>query len=174
MITETTKKETLFTTREIRTFTGKYVDVFSPTAEMIDIEDIAHALSHVCRWGGHTPVFYSVAEHSIACAKRGQTREQIKALLLHDATEAYLMDMPRPIKYHLPDYQKAEDVLMRVIADKFKITYPFESYVKTIDREMLILEWDELILGSNRKGAFECFSPMAAKQEFLDLFSECY
>src|SRR6478752_7418281 len=102
----------------IRTFTGKWMDVFSPTPEMICIEDIAHALSLMCRFGGHTPTLYSVGQHSIHVSKLVGNKHKLAALL-HDASEAYFMDIPRPIKKKVLEYGPIEDKLMKVIAEKF-------------------------------------------------------
>jgi len=90
--------ENLFTPNCIRTFTGKYVNVFEPTLEMICIEDIAHALSMQCRFGGHLPYFYSVAQHSINCSFLVDTPCLKLEVLMHDASEAYLLGIPSPIK----------------------------------------------------------------------------
>ena len=85
----------------------------------LDIKDIAHALSLICRGNGHVQHFYSVAQHSLACAKeakvRGYRKEIILGCLLHDASEAYLSDVTRPIKKELTYYLEVEDVLQNSI-----------------------------------------------------------
>jgi uncharacterized protein len=128
----------------IRTYTGKYVDVFNPTPDMICIEDIAHALSNTPRFGGHLKHFYSVAQHSLSCAKC-MDDYKLEALL-HDASEAYLTDMPSPIKKKMPQYQEIEDNLMKVIAEKFGFQYPLPDEVHRIDKQMLDSEWRLLVL----------------------------
>jgi hypothetical protein len=133
--------------RCIRTSSGIYIDVFEPTEDMITIEDIAHSLSHQCRYGGHLPVFYSVAQHSIYCCENVEGEENKLSALLHDASEAYLLDMPRPIKYHLADYRDIEDKLMRVIATKFGFEYPLSKEVKVVDEKALHWEWDLFFSG---------------------------
>lgn len=117
------QEENLYTPDCIRTFTGIYVNVFEPTEEMICIEDIAHALSNQCRFGGHLPVFYSVAQHSIIMSDKMHESHKLAALL-HDASEAYLLDIPRPIKKGLSNYKEIEDKLMTAIAAKFGFEYP--------------------------------------------------
>ena len=84
----------------IRTYTGKYINVFDPDPEMIDIEDIAHSLSNTCRWGGHCRKFYSVAQHSVMVVDWLPVSDSKLRLagLMHDATEAYLTDLSKPIK----------------------------------------------------------------------------
>jgi len=89
------KEYSLYDSKDcIRTFTGKWMDVFNPTADMIDIRDIAHALACTPRFAGHLPKFYSVAQHSIMCYDMVDKEFELVALL-HDASEAYLLDIPK-------------------------------------------------------------------------------
>src|SRR5215213_11515028 len=104
----------------IQTFTGKFVTPLDPKIDQIDIIDIAHALSNMCRYAGHVRKFYSVAEHSILASYYVFEDEALEALL-HDATEAYLVDVPKPYKHMLPDYCKYEDRLHGVISLKFQL-----------------------------------------------------
>lgn len=87
---------------EVETFSGSYVDVNRPKPDTIYLRDIAHALSNICRYGGHSKHFYSVAQHSVFCAERvrrcGGGRLQQIAALHHDDAEAFLGDIPRPLK----------------------------------------------------------------------------
>lgn len=160
----------LYTTTAIRTVSGLVVDVLNPEVEQIQIEDIAHSLSHLCRFGGHVPKFYSVAQHSYLCARMATVEHQLAALL-HDASEAYLVDVPSPIKPVLKNYQVLEDHLMVVIARRFGFKYPLDESVHEIDKIMLNQEWEELIM---QKGAsrFNTWSPEFAKHMFLDMFYE--
>lgn len=137
--------ENLFTTDSIRTHSGIYFNVFEPTIEMIDIHDIAHALSNLCRFGGHTPFFYSVAQHSIEVAKLVPPSLKMQALL-HDAAEAYLLDIPSPIKKRLVGYDELEDNIMKLIAKKFKFQYPLDPIIKEADKNRLQWEWDNVVL----------------------------
>jgi uncharacterized protein len=139
-------EENLYTPNCIRTITGIYVNVFDPTPEMICIEDIVHSLCQQPRFGGHLPHFYSVAEHSLNCSYITEQPELKLAALLHDASEAYLMDIPKPIKGGLTNYKEIEDRLMIVIADKFGFQYPLHTEIKKVDEQMLQLEWDCLML----------------------------
>lgn len=129
----------------IRTFTGKMINVFEPDPDLICIEDIAHALSNLCRFGGHTRRFYSVAEHSLRVAAIVPEKHKI-AGLLHDASEAYLVDLPSPIKYFIPKYQEYEQNLMLAIAEKFGFDYPLHSEVVRADRQLLEVEWGEMMV----------------------------
>ena len=160
--------ENLFTKDCIRTFTGIYMNVFEPTPEMICIEDIAHGLSHQCRFAGHTKEFYSVAQHSIHVAELAKDEFKLQALL-HDSSEAYLLDMPGPIKKRLPEYCKIENNLMEVIAKKFGFEWPVNENVKGLDDLMLQWEWDFHIL--NKKPYQMPYSSGQAKEEFLKWFN---
>jgi len=163
--------ENLYTPNCIRTYTGIYINVFEPTIDMINIEDIAHALSHQCRFGGHLPQFYSVAQHSYLCAGLASNEDKLQALL-HDASEAYLMDIPRPIKQGLTNYKEIEDRLMHLIAGKFGFDYPLSHPVKEIDEYMLQWEWNSLMLNQNTYPKMQCWFPSESKSKFLNLFKE--
>jgi hypothetical protein len=129
----------------IRTFTGEYINISDPKPEEIHIEDIAHALSLHCRFGGHTRDHYSVAEHSIWVMNMVSEEFKLSALL-HDASEAYLMDIPSPIKKLIPDYIKIEDNLMTAIAESLGFQYPLPSAVKEADKFALEWEWKYRVL----------------------------
>lgn len=101
----------------IETFGGYRVDVLLPDPKQIMIEDIAHALAHVPRFAGHTSRFYSVGAHSINVARVVPKAHKLQALL-HDATEAYLGDMPTPFKRVFGEYRAAEERLWKAIAQK--------------------------------------------------------
>ena len=92
----------------ITTYTKKYFDPLNVDESLLDIKDIAHALSLICRGNGHVQYFYSVAQHSLACAKeakaRGYSKEVILGCLLHDGSEVYLSDVTRPIKKELSSF----------------------------------------------------------------------
>ena len=124
-----------------------------PNVEDIDIVDIAHALSLLCRANGHFKHFYSVAQHCLNCAKEAKARKYsnrvILGCLLHDGSEAYLADITRPVKKHLHKYLEIEDVLQGMI---------FEKWIPTLTKEelKLIFEIDDAIL----------------YHEFIELFGE--
>lgn len=113
-----------------------------PRPEEIDIRDIAHALSHICRYGGHCNRFYSVAEHSILMARHASKENRLWALL-HDATEAYLMDLPRPIKPFLPGYADAETALHKCIAKKFNLDTVIPDEVHDLDHSIIRDEMEQ-------------------------------
>ncbi len=136
----------------ITTYTKIQVYPLEPVAEDIKIEDIAHALSLLCRANGHYSSFYSVGAHCLncyeeACARRETPRVKM-ACLLHDASEAYISDVTRPVKKYLVEYQNIEDKLAQVIYEKF-LGSPLTEYerkmVKIIDDAMLYYEFLEFM-----------------------------
>jgi hypothetical protein len=127
----------------IQTFTGVQIDPFSPRVEDIRIEDIAHALSMKCRYGGHTRRFCSVAQHSLIICSFAPEEHALWGLL-HDAAEAYLPDIPAPIKRR-PEFdlmRAAEYWIMDAVCRKFGMGHEEPEVVKQIDRE--IRAWEEL------------------------------
>lgn len=136
----------------ITTFTGKHFDPMEPEASSIDIRDIAHALSLTCRGNGHVKTFFSVAQHCIHCAleaeARGYSKRVILACLIHDASEAYMSDVPRPFKRVLTEYQQIEEHLLDMIYEKFlgsPLDEAEERLVKGIDDDMLYYDLRELL-----------------------------
>lgn len=167
------QKENLHTIDCIRTNSGRYLNVFDPNPDDILIEDIAHALSFQPRFGGHLPQFYSVAQHSVLCAELCDESAAFDALM-HDASEAYLCDIPRPIKKRMPEYKAIEDKLQAVIAAKFGFKYPHSDEVHRVDNIMLQVEWDTYMLG-NRAPAHHFrlkeWASDVAKAKFLQRFT---
>lgn len=123
----------------IQTYTNKKFDLVSPDPDSICIEDIAHALSHQCRYTGHTRKFYSVAEHCINVARLVAPGQEL-AGLLHDATEAYTGDLNTPLKRMCPDFIKVQDNIERVLCEKFEVDYPYHESVHVADRACLVRE----------------------------------
>lgn len=139
----------------IQTYTGKKFYPFKPDPTSIDINDIAHALSNLCRYTGHCRNFYSVAEHCVRVSERVQeiSPDQIDCRwgLLHDASEAYLNDIARPVKYH-PDmalYRLAEQNLTGAIAERFCLIGDEPALVKLADTELLFTERRDLLSPSH-------------------------
>lgn len=128
----------------IATYTGKSLDLLHPEPDQVHVIDIAVALARMPRFAGHTTEFYSVAQHSVLTAWLCQRSLKLAALL-YDASKAYLCDLPRPIKQHLPEYRAAEDRLMRVIAGKYGFAWPVHSDVKQADAVMLETEHRDLM-----------------------------
>lgn len=132
----------------IQTFHGHKIDFFNPDADQIDIRDIAHALAVTPRFSGHTARLYPVAAHSCMVAALSDPEYRLQGLL-HDATEAYLTDMPTPFKRAMPQYGEAEDRIWTAITIKFGLPYKMHESVKLADRMCLMKEAD--ILQPNRQ-----------------------
>lgn len=125
----------------IQTFTGKKFYPLDPTTSAICIEDIAHALSLTNRFGGHSREAYNVADHSIRVMRLVPDYLKLAALL-HDAAEAYLCDLPSPVKRHkdMAAYRHAEEMLMLHIGIKFGVPPRLWAEVKAADIEMFSIE----------------------------------
>ncbi len=164
--------------------TGKY-HFLDPSPDEIDIDTIATGLSNVCRYGGKVKVgfFYSVAEHSVVLAKKvleetGCTEKALSALL-HDASEAYLGDVARPLKQFLPEYIAIEEKAEKVIQEKFNIK-PMCEYGKYLDynvvRDEADILFDELpewaSLYEEIGVVICCWEPKKARTEFLKMFTQ--
>lgn len=136
----------------ITTYTGKHFDPLNPDMTLVDIRDIAHALSLTCRGNGHVKTFFSVGQHCINAAKeaaaRGYSRRVILACLVHDASEAYMSDVPKPLKSSMPEYIHTEDHLLEQIYEKFlgsPLGSEEEQLVKKIDKDLLYYDLLELL-----------------------------
>ena len=129
----------------IRLRSGRYFDFLDPQPDQFTIEDIAGALSKICRFGGQIERFYSVAEHSCLCAKVAQddglSQDTIRAVLLHDAAEAFCGDVVKPLKVMLSEYGPVEKRVEAVIQLKFGVDFEAErKHIREIDHGMLIAE----------------------------------
>lgn len=130
----------------IATFTGKKFFPLDPRAEEIDVRDIAHALSMQCRFGGHAKRFYSVAQHSLFVSLMVPPVDKLWALL-HDAAEAYLVDLPRPIKHDhsMKAYREAEAKVMAAVCEAFGLSPEQPASVTEADHRMVMTEARELM-----------------------------
>lgn len=128
----------------LSTVSGRRFPVMEPTPDDIHLEDIAHALGMQCRYNGHVKRFYSVAEHCILMA-RAATPENALWALLHDAAEAYVGDMIRPIKRHLPEFSEIEDRVLRALAQKFGLPEEIPEEVHILDNRILLTERSALL-----------------------------
>lgn len=166
----------------IQTYTGRKFYPLDPRPGDVCIEDIAHALSMTCRFGGHCLKFYSVAEHSVHVA-RNVSRENALWGLLHDASEAYLVDVPRPLKHQLAGYRVAERRVEIAVARAISLPETMPDEVKRADHRILTDEmcqvmapppepWAGMIepLGVRIMG----WAPDRAKAEFLAAYREYY
>ncbi len=133
----------------IQTFTGIFFDPFAPDQALIRIEDIAHSLSLQCRFTGHVRRHWSIAQHSLLVADLCPPEHKLWGLL-HDATEAYLADLPKPIKHHpdMHEYRRIESELECAIAERFGLAMPIPDAVHLADRIALFAEADALHHGT--------------------------
>lgn len=172
----------------IRTYSGGRFWPLDPHPDDLKIEDIAHALSNLCRWTGHSEKFYSVAQHCVLVSENLPPHLQLEGLL-HDASEAYLSDLSRPVK-HAPGlgevYREAEKKIEEAIAVKFGLPKNTSPEIKVVDNRLLYTEGRDLMMGFvwnnesaevNATGSpnflslkIEPWSPERAKQEFLQRF----
>ena len=170
----------------IQTFSGRRFWPLEPDPKDVCIEDIAHSLSMLCRYNGHCRKFYSVAEHSLhvqsimARTPLGKWDRGLQlAALLHDASEAYLADVPRPVKPYLIGYEKAEAQVMAVIHQAFGLedSGEYGPLIKTIDTRILVNEAEMLMpvesdpwhlrFGQPYAITIECYEPARAEALFL-------
>lgn len=165
----------------IQTFTGRHFSLLDPQLEDIDIQDIAHALSHMCRFTGHTSEFYSVAQHSVLVSLVCEPEDR-KHALLHDAAEAFCCDISRPLKY-LPEmarYKDIEHVIQSRIYEAFHLAPEYGPSVKAADNRLVRAEAAKLMRPIPSWASVDPdiniipMSPRYAKSVFLDRFHELF
>jgi len=174
----------------IETFTGKKFHLLNPQPEEICIEDIAHALSMIVRFSGHAKEFYSVAEHSVHVSTIVSSRDALWGLL-HDASEAYISDISRPLKHLTPvgaPYRKIEARIMKAISLRFSLVLPIPESVVRVDNLMLWAEkealmsplsWDDMpgVIAPSRHGRsqtirLDFYGPKFAEKSFLSRYKD--
>ncbi len=168
---------------EFMVFGGSFCKLFYPVARDIDIRVIEHALSNLCRFNGHTRDFYSVAQHSVLVSQQVPPEHALCGLL-HDASEAYLGDVIRPIKYveAMKIYRQTEEVWQRVIFERFGLDPIMPDSVKLADNRLLITEFRDLFArtppGLNRAVKpyphfrIKALDPKDARKLFVDRWKE--
>jgi hypothetical protein len=166
----------------IQTRTGS-IDLLDPQPEDVNIEDIAFALSNLCRFTGHVP-FYSVAQHSVLvydiCKQQCNDKNILKAALLHDAAEAYLGDVSTPLKNAMAVYKAIEHRMQAVIGQRFGVVLdPMHEMIVGADRMALAIEkrdllpemdWGFKLPNIASAGWLQSYVPCIA----LDMFNQCW
>jgi len=171
----------------IETYTGRRFRPLAPDPAQIDIRDIAHALSQQCRFSGHTRAPYSVAQHSVLVAheveRQGGSREEQLWGLLHDASEAYLVDIPSPLKqtHVFAAYREAEETMMVAICNRFNLPLDEPDIVRAADVTLLGREARDLMpFRPEHWGGLQPvagkriipWGPFSAKDQFLFAYEE--
>ena len=153
----------------ILTAAGRYFDFSDPVASEIGIGEIAHALSHICRFTGHVRQFYSVAEHSWHVSHLVPRGDEL-AGLLHDAPEAFIGDVSKPLKMLLPDYALIEERVEAAVLARFGLSAPLPDSVKDADRQMLRVEQVQAMPSAGHDWGLGDLSPQAklVRLEFWD------
>lgn len=169
-----------------RTHSGKMLDISEPESIVFDLEDIAHNLARVCRFGGAMDDFYSVASHCVYVAREleraGASLKDVRSGLLHDATEAYLGDMVSGLKRLMPEYRRLEARYAAIVQDQYGVWFDGNPVVKDADLRARLSEardlFDEfpypreqLLGGEDGLEPYEtrvvCLAPAAAEWEYL-------
>lgn len=165
----------------IQTYTGRKFWPLAPHENDVCIEDIAHALSLKCRYTGHCREFYSVAQHSVLVSRMVEPPDELWGLM-HDAAEAYLPDVARPIKRAIR-FEPVEWAVMQAVANKFSLRLPMPCSVKAADlcclererRQMLgepPEEWETADCWDGDASVITCWSPLLAEMRFIKRFNE--
>ena len=151
----------------IRLHSGAILDFLNPSASDFTIEDIAHGLSNVCRYAGQCEKFYSVAEHSLLVSDTAHGLEY--AALMHDAAEAFVGDITRPLKQLLPEFKRIEWAIQHCIFDRFGLPAEMPIEVKHADLRVLAAEQAQIMpLGTDAWAQAEGIDPAPIQVRHLE------
>jgi hypothetical protein len=161
----------------IQTSSGRKFHIFSPKEEDVVIEDAAHALSLQCRFNGHTPELYSVAQHSIYVSMMCSPENALCGLL-HDLPEAYIGDMATPLKKQMNAFKQVEECIWETVSTKYGLPKKMSAEIKECDKKAFRMEWAYLMGGKNLEGEkflvsreeFNKKTPVEVEMEFISLF----
>jgi len=160
----------------LRTFTGIIVDLFDIQTKDIVIEDIAHALSQLCRFNGHTLRHYSVAQHSVIVSRLVPANIALEGLM-HDAEEAYTGDMQTDLKHsgRIHEFCNLGDLIQLRIFDRFGLDNSSEVHHKIKESDTLLCEFEkESLFKFATSNVIEPLSAVDAEKEFLARFTELF
>ena len=168
----------------IQTYSGGQFHILDPQQDEILITDVGHALAMLCRFTGHVRRFYSIAEHSVLGSRLVPPGDALW-FLLHDASEAFINDINRPLKHFTgvgPAYIPIEAVVMKAICKKFRLPEEEPASIKKIDNAMLMAEKEQLLAPMEWDSKYgeikpanikvKCWAPEVAEVEFLHRFYE--
>lgn len=167
---------------------GAKMDYDNPEESDVTLDDLASALSNICRFSGHLPCFYSVAQHLVNTSRIVPVEFAYDALM-HDTAEAFTNDLPTPLKWSRPEFKDLEIRIESAMGKRFEFTYPYPAEVKLADTQMLLLEkkyvkedyrpWPnylELDLETEaeliNKIELKPWQPVRAKREFLERYAQ--
>lgn len=136
----------------IQTYTGLLFDLNNPQAAQVNLPDIAHSLAMQCRFGGHSLSYYSVAQHSVIVSQLVPTG-YVLAALLHDAAEAYVSDVVRPLKDRCPEINYIERQVQHAVAERFglSVAHFHSTAVCQADLQALATERRDLMTGDTAR-----------------------
>lgn len=164
---------------------GATMDYDHPEESDVTLDDLASALSNVCRFSGHLPCFYSVAQHLVNTSRIVHADYAYPALM-HDTAEAFTNDLPTPLKWAFPIFKELEVKIEAAMAKRFGFAYPYPPEIKLADTQMLLLEKKYVKLDDRPWPNYEGFEyehlrplvdlkpwqPLRAKREFLERYEE--
>lgn len=164
---------------------GASMNYDEPEKSDVTLDDLASALSNICRFSGHLPCFYSVAQHLVNTSRIVPIKLAFDALM-HDTAEAFTNDLPTPLKWSLPVFKDLEVRIESAMAKRFGFNYPYDSAVKLADTQMLLLEKKYVKLDDRYWPNFDGieyehlasfvdlkpWQPVRAKREFLERYEE--
>jgi hypothetical protein len=172
----------------ISLLSGARMNYHKPEESDVTIEDIASALSNNCRFSGHLPRFYSIAQHLVNTSRIVEPEFAFTALM-HDTAEAFTNDLPTPLKWEFPVFKELETKIESAMSKRFGFQFPYPPEIKIADTHMLILEkfyvkedntvWPAYEEWTKKKVAkllplvdLDSWQPRRAKREFLERYYE--
>lgn len=167
---------------------GARMDYDNPEESDVTLDDLASALSNICRFSGHLPCFYSVAQHLVNTSRIVPVEFAFDALM-HDTAEAFTNDLPTPLKWSLPIFKELEVKIESAMSRRFGFNYPYVPEVKLADTQMLLLEKKYVKLDDKEwpnypdlapeverellsKVDLKPWQPVRAKREFLERYGQ--
>lgn len=172
--------------RFITTYSGAKFYINELNIEDVPIEDVAHALSMNCRFNGHLETFYSVAEHSVLVSRMVPKRYRLQALL-HDISEAFIPDIPRPFKEMLPGFDEYEEQILVKASEHYGFEYPLSYTTRYVDKHIVraeaialmkqvpdwVYSYEDILSPDDRDNMIFGLAPPLAAEIFMEEFALC-